>query len=143
MPEGKQSEEEQSKRNLYSGVFLGLIALCLLIGYMYQEYGYSQLAKDPVLTLGYITGVEYRGHKSGYYQLNYSCSIMGKIEEHVGKYHFFVPKANIDTFLGRHFYVAFSRSDNENIQLLVTRDGFSKVRLKFPDSLKWVDRYLK
>ncbi len=140
---GKIGREDSENRELYSFAFLGLIVLALLLYNMYTEYGYRQLAKDPVFAMARITNVVYVSARGGgRYHISYAYRVNGNIKMETVKY-LFVPRANIDTFYDRCFLVAFSKSDNDNKQILITRDDYSKIGLPFPDSLKWVARYLK
>ena len=124
--------------------FAGVMLMCGVIYYSYQDKT-NQILAHKGFTHGEILA-SYHAYKSPKYVFEYDYKIHGAaymgeqlISEGLMK----------DSLLNNTFPVVYDTTAKRNrytpfpAYLLITPDDFKKFNMPFPDSLKWVKKYIK
>lgn len=133
------------RRNKRRKLFWNTITV-LVIGFFIVEMirapiKIEQLRKNKVITIGIVIGTSdsWRTKDTG---LEYIFQVDGK--EHKGSSSYLnLVGGTCETLIGRSFPVIYSSTATHNNEILLTQERFKRYDMKQPDTLQWVEQYVK
>lgn len=128
------------RRIFWSIITVGAIGffLYLMIGTLFKD---GNLKNNRNLTTGIITGTfnNQRNTGSGVYYTFYSNNKLYKGSIGYPE----LSTAFCESLIGRSFPVIYSPADPTNNKMLLTKQTFIIYRMEQPDSLKWIEEYVR
>lgn len=118
-------------------IFIFLISLIVFFIIKNKNDKNQRLKNNGVYTTGKIVGIT-KVFKSGVFLDFEFKDLNGKIIDGSELSQF----SNHTIFIGKHFPVIYNSDTPADYQILMTSEQFKEFNIPYPDSLKWVDKYV-
>ncbi|MBS1780159.1 MAG: hypothetical protein JST70_12580 [Bacteroidetes bacterium] len=136
----KPKKETPNKLN----TIISVLVLSALIGMIiYSLFEREQLANNNCLTTGIVTQCKFLPRSGGRIGVRYHYTVNSKVfngsSTRIG-----LNQNDCDSLIiGKNFPVLYNPDNNCLSALLLTPGDFKTYTYKFPDSLKWILKYIK
>lgn len=133
------------RRNKRRRIFWTIITVGAIVFFLYQllmaPFRLEDLRENKIITVGKITGTfnNQRNTGSGLY---YTFNISNKLYKGSTAYSN-LPTSFCKSLMGRSFPVIYSPTSINNNDMLLTYEFFKIYDMQQPDSLKWIEEYVR
>ena len=120
-----------------------VVLFALIGGIAYAFYSRLKLNREFVPTIGKITKCEYITKSGGGIGLKYEYHVNSVLIKRSSTRRRLGVNICNEYFVGRTFPMVYNPDNHELTALLIEPDDFKRFGYEFPDSLKWVLRYIR
>jgi hypothetical protein len=133
------------KRNMRRKIVRTILVLGLVVSIVYslvrQLVHSNDLQKNKILTTGVVTGTN-SGQRNTGGGVDYVINVGRKIYKGSTAYQN-LSKSFCEDLIGRSFPVIYSSKNVHNSEMLITKESFEFYDLKQPDSMSWIEKYVR
>ena len=133
------------RRNKRRKIFWTIITVGAVGFFLYQlltaPIKIENLKDNKVITIGIVTGT-FNNHRNTGSGLDYTFNINNKLYKGSTAYSS-LSTSFCESLIGRSFPVIYSPARITNNEMLLTKERFKIYAMEQPDSLKWVENYIR
>ncbi|HEU4552095.1 MAG TPA: hypothetical protein VFS25_04645 [Chitinophaga sp.] len=138
----KTTKRERKKiRNNIARIIPFVVLFVFIYLFIVYQFKGSELKNNAIITTGVILKFksDYRGEGGAFV---YSFNINGKYYENQRAYPN-IRSSDGYNLEGKIFPIVYDKNDPDNNRMLITDKDFKTYSIPFPDSLKWVEDYVR